>query len=290
LPNKEEFKVHMLGHTTISGGMLEKLAKARRQTGFDQAFTLLEEALMSEDAGIRHWVRKTVSKVVELVKERKTKASTQRIAEALSPLVMVCVKTKEAWLRRYAVHALDELAEPLDWPSVFVFYVANRLGDPDPRIVKQAATVLYRWSQKAVPISDALRELQQAYAHPHMHVRAVVSQVLSQYYQTIGTEQPLTLHTEIPREPPGGRYSQYEILVSHRRVWALDDEPYSKLRYKGEQGFPVEPFGYHVCGVCTSQRIRLIYGHNQSGNAWREFLHEYLCEDCGKYTIYEFFD
>lgn len=280
----------MLGHTTIRVGMLEKLAKARRQTGFDQAFTLLEEALMSADDGIRHWVRKTVQKVVERVKERKTKTSTKSIAEALSPLVMVCVKTQESWLRRYAVLAFDELAEPLGWPSVFVFYVANRLGDPEPRIVKQAATVLYRWIQKEVPIDDALRELQMAYAHPDMHVRAAVSRALSQYYLTSGAEQPLTIHKEIPREPPGSRYSKYEVLVSHRRVWALDDEPYSKLRYKDEQGFPVEPYGYHVCGVCKSQRIRLIYGHDQSGNAWREFLHEYLCEDCGKYTVYEFFD
>ncbi len=146
-PSTDEFKAHVLSHTTITNAMLGQLQEAQLHTGFNRAFTLLGEAMIAMDNGIRHWARKAVKTVIEHVGESKTKDGKRRIAEALSPIATVCINSEDPGLRRYAVQALDDLAVTLGRPSSYLFYLKARLSDEDPEVAAEAAKVLDEWSQ-----------------------------------------------------------------------------------------------------------------------------------------------
>lgn len=280
----------MFHHFAITDDMLDQLEKARAKTGFAWTFTLLEEALISEEFNLRRWARLSLESVAEYVRASETRLVKKRIIKFLSPVVATCLSAGNPELQRYALQALEELAQVQSWPSSLVFYVVARLDDEEPRVAAKAANILYDLSQKGINIDTALEKLLKALNHPFRIVRVPASRAISQHLQNVGAEEPIEVHKGISRVPADGRYTSYKIIVSHRRAWAKDDEPFQKRRYKDMSGFPVKPYEYHVCGVCRSESIRLIYGHDQSDDSWREFLHEYLCEACRKYTVYEFFD
>jgi hypothetical protein len=278
-------------HLEITAKVLSKLEKARRETDLVRSFALLEEALLAEEFNLRRWARVAIQKVTASVGARKPKQDKSSIAETVSPVAITCLSATNPELRRTALRALEELAEALSHPSSFVFHVATRLNDEDPKVAAKAAKILYYMSKGGVRIDAALSGLERAHGHPEMSVRIHAARAISQHLQNVGVEKPLKLHRYVPTESPDRRVTSYEITVSHRRTWALDDELCEISRYH-PSGFPgeISPFSHHVCGVCRSKNIRLIYGHDASGNDGRIYKHEYLCEDCGKYTVYEFLD
>ena len=44
------------------------------------------------------------------------------------------------------------------------------------------------------------------------------------------------------------------------------------------------------CGVCAGTNVRCIFYEDDSGDAWRQYRMEYLCEDCGSYTTWRYDD
>lgn len=62
----------------------------------------------------------------------------------------------------------------------------------------------------------------------------------------------------------------------------------SHTRRFGESDEEIEEEHPHPCGVCRSKRTRCIHTDGYGSNAGCWYQYEYLCQVCGKYTLYEY--
>ena len=85
--------------------------------------------------------------------------------------------------------------------------------------------------------------------------------------------------TEGPTLHPSIESDQYmTVHVNARRAKAKSDSTVD---------CPRRPL---PCGVCAGTNVLCIFYHDDSGDAWRKYQMEFLCEDCGNYTMWHYDD
>ncbi len=145
------------------------------------------------------------------------------------------------------------------------------LGDA-AGVAEHAAQALYVCFLKGGDLSAVLPSIQSVLQSPQLVVRSVAARIISRYKILRGEEVPLKLHPSF-KGPPATRKSSWTVNVSHRRTYAVSDDP-----VRGEPSL--------VCGVCNSEKMQCIYINNGTGEDLSSKELEYKCTACGKYTIY----
>ena len=107
--------------------------------------------------------------------------------------------------------------------------------------------------------------------------RYAASRALSENRRQTGVEPRIR-----PPYFPKGTHDRWDLEVSYRRIWALNDDPIdasdSHWRYESSR----------MCGACRGDETHCIYHRNYSDNTGTGLLYEYVCRACGKYTLWDY--
>jgi hypothetical protein len=137
--------------------------------------------------------------------------------------------------------------------------VALTLEDSSNPVARGAAWVLENCAGAGYDMNSVREALVNNSSNPCMSIRTSVSRAMSAYMLSTGQEEPL------PQD------------CGHRRLYAADDKPIAKDSV-GDRC---------ACGVCGSSDTRCIFTHGCGSLAGTHQWWEWLCLDCGKYTITE---
>jgi hypothetical protein len=170
-----------------------------------------------------------------------------------------------------AADAITLAAEEGINASTAVSALAKLLGDT-ATVADHAARALYACFLKGGDLSAVLPTLQTSLESPQVEVRSVAARIISRYKILRGEEEPLKLNSSF-KVPPANRKSSWVVNASHRRTYALSDDP-----VRGETP--------RACGVCNSEKTRCIFVKNGTEEDLPMKELEYKCTACGKYTIY----
>lgn len=222
------------------------------RTGRDMAdaLLLLEEGLVHDDESIRSQARESILRAVK-------RGPGDEAMQLLLPIVVGALGWKDRSVRRQAA-SLTGRALGQGWlpDPLVVLRLIEMLEDESPEVAWAAAAALRHAAHQGVDLAPVRARLEMSLALPRKWVIEPASEALSFHLARSG-EEP-----ELPRN------------CSHRPIYARTAEAVAcDRRFR--------------CLACGSQSTRCIHSDAVGSNAGCHYWWEYLCEECGKYSVEE---
>jgi hypothetical protein len=249
--------------------------------GLKPAFFLLRDNLHISDSPLHELAEQTLQRIENLVREDES-FDYYSIVYALKPLIDKGIISERLKDRQHASWAIAILSKRNFHPEKSWPVVLQWLEEGNPDEVFRAVWILKGCALSGFDLSEAIPGLEKALSSDSWRTRALASDAISAEYIRIGKEKELLVDESIYEKENLDSY--WNVLVRHRRTYALDDVAISMLDYYAH----FTPFRY--CGYCGEKDAKCIYFLDDSGTSWKDRTHEYYCEKCGKYTIYHYSD
>ena len=230
--------------------------------------SLLRGGVASEDAGLRARAIATL----RAIEDAPVRSAAEGEAIAGFALYTLSRDDPQGWSD--AALLLGVVAERAD-ARASVQALGARLADEICTV--QVAHALRRFALAGVDLGAVTGALEVA-SSASLWTRYYASRALSDHLRRVGIEPGFEVDDDLRPGP------YWNIEVSCRRLWAETDEAitYTPSTHRYEAARP--------CGACRSPHTRCVYTDDRSGTAWIQHFFEYLCEDCGRYTLYHYDD
>ncbi len=229
-------------------------------------------------------LEETVLNALTTVKKLDAEGVNPSDSEMFNALYPVIEKTLVFGKHEEQSHALWALAilvkrgapvGPL--PSMTGLLTSN-----NEEIARKAVWVVQMYSYRELDISDAIPLIRSLLNHPDYRTRNMAADALSEHEIRLGNEERLQINETLFEYE--GLDDYWTVSVHHRRFHAADDEPISMPEYV------VQFTAQRMCGNCGFKKANCIFYWDDSGTGWRDRTSEYVCPECGKYTVYQYFD
>jgi len=156
------------------------------------------------------------------------------------------------------------------------------LTSKNEEILRKAVWVAQMYSHSELDISDTIPLIETLLTHPDYRTRYMAADALSEHEIRLGNEDRLSVIEKLSDHERLDDY--WTVSVYHRRLHARNDTPLTQPEYVVH--FTAE----RMCGVCGFKKANCIFYLDDSGTGWRDRTSEYLCPECGKYTVYHYVD
>ncbi|MDF1541073.1 MAG: hypothetical protein P1Q69_19405 [Candidatus Thorarchaeota archaeon] len=251
-----------------------------REDGLNSIFYLIKAVRGRTQSSLNETVLKALATVKKLDDEG-VEPSDVEMFNALYPVIeMTLVYGKQA----EQIHALWALAilTKRGTPVGPLPSMTSLLTSKNEDIVRHAVWVVQMYSHKELDISDTITLLETLLIHSDYRTRNMAADALSEHKISIGDEERLlVIETLFYSE---GLDDYWTVSVHHRRFHALNDKPITRDEYT------VHFTAQRMCGNCGFKKADCIFYWDDSGTGWRDRTSEYVCPECGKYTVYCYFD
>lgn len=232
---------------------LEALAKLhnawRKNHSLITILMLVEESFKEEQPSQRAEASGVIRAAAARVDDRIVAVT------ALLPIIEKALRHEKTVLRKRGAFALGgALRHGVTLSQDTLVQLVAMLTDDDEQVARNAAYAISTGVGKGVDLTPVRASLEEALATPRKWVIDPASSALSAFLRRIGEEE------ELPRG------------CSHRRIYARSDTPITAKRTC-------------KCRACGSARTVCIHSDGMGGNAGCHYWWEFLCQDCGKYSI-----
>ncbi|MFQ5571810.1 MAG: HEAT repeat domain-containing protein, partial [Rhodothermales bacterium] len=218
------------------------------------AILLIEAGLAQGNAAARNALRGSVAAGLNY----------RRAAKTLVPLIRERLRAADPDARRHAADVLAKVGNHTKHLARTIPLLADCLRG-ELREVRAAAHTLLQLRRWGHDITKAVTDLQATLNHPDTMCRAYASWALTEHYIRTGVEKRLDSWVAAPHP-----------RASYRRTYARSDTEIEEEDLTGGSS----------CRVCKSERTRCIWFEVHVHQFGDVFETEYLCLDCGKYSIY----
>ncbi len=219
---------------------------------FKYALRVLEKYLNAADPALQAATRQVLVIATQYPDDRK------RVAMMLVPILIQGLSDSAPRIREASATALSAVPRQGGDIHSALPALVTCLSDPIAYVAEAAAHSLFSCTYYDYDLRSIRPALEANLSNPNRYLRHDVALALSHDLQRSGEEEPLPHN------------------CSHRRLYAANDEPLPNIE--------------HICncGVCGSKHTRCIYYDGCGSLAGTHQMWEYLCLDCGKYTICEY--
>jgi hypothetical protein len=249
--------------------------------GLKPAFFLLRDNLHSSVSPLYKLAKQTIQRIENLVREDES-YDYYTVVYALKPLIDKGMTSDRLEDRHYASWAIAILSKRNFHPENSWPIVMKWLEKGNSEELFRAVWILKGCALSGFDLSEAISGLEKASSSESWRTRALASDTISAEYIRTGKEKELSVDESIYDKEKLDSY--WDILVRHRRTYALNDIPITMPDYYAHFT------QFRHCGYCGDEKAKCIYYLDDSGTSWKDRTYEYFCERCGKYTIYHYTD
>lgn len=256
---------------------LERINTLRKWNSFWSSFIILDQILQSVDQRELDLAQNCQKEIVEICKTKSEKKALKYVAISLVPILLHYLSSSEIKKQKLVYHAIQEFPKSIKTPLSLIQAMIKHLEGRES-IKINAIESLGKCADKGWDISQAIPRLHEVFENDTESNRLIylASQTISNFYRKTKKEERLI----IQKQTQDNLKSLWSIEISHRRMMAGDDR---ELNWKTN-------IGWHICGICRSNELKLIYHYSDVGNAWKYYRYEYKCSKCEKYSLFSYDD